>query len=140
MPTEFLKNRHATFLTEVAGTQTVQYVRFDDTGLRHELTGEITDEEAAYAATPISLPALVEFNPTEAMREKIGQEIDFDAVIRVSQKDLEGNSITLQIGDAFILPGSSQRYCVKKYFSHMQKGDEFLEQMIAIGRKVGRRG
>lgn len=140
MPSEFLQSRHATFLSEVAGTDTVQYIPFDDTGLRDELTDEITDEEAAYAGTPVELPALVDLSPSEATRQKIGQEIDFDAVIRVTQKDLDDNGITLKIGDVFILPGSDKRYYVKKFFGHMQKGDQFLEEMIALGRKVGRRG
>jgi hypothetical protein len=139
MATEFLKRRHAAFLAETAGLETVQYIPFDDAG-RDELTGEITDEDATYGATPVGLPALVDFSPSDAMRLKIGQEIDFDALIRVPTENIEENEITINIGDAFVLPGSEQKYYVVKVLTQLQTESGFLESMIAVSRKVGRRG
>ena len=137
-PSPFLQKRAAAFLKEVAGDETVQYIKFDDSSLDSDL-GEITDEVAAYSAQPVPLPALVELQPSRAMREKLGLELNLNAVLTLALEHLNAKNVTVSIGDAFILPGDERKSYVKKIVPMMQVGDQFLSRLIAVGRKMGRR-
>jgi len=108
MPSLFLKDRYKTFFGEVAGLTTVNYYAFTEGGGRDELTGDIVDESQAYSQTPVSLSALIVYSPSQAVREKIGLEIEFDSMVRLSQQQLLEKGVTVKIGDAFILPGDLQ--------------------------------
>jgi len=108
MPSLFLKDRYKTFFREVAGLTTVGYYAFTEGGGIDELTGDMLDESQAYAETPISLSALIVHSPSQAVREKIGLEIEFDSLVRLSQQQLAEKSVAVKIGDAFILPGDLQ--------------------------------
>ena len=138
MPSPFLKDRHAKLFREVAGNETVAYVPYES-GHEDDLTREVADEAAAYSADPVTLPALVDFSPSEGMRKKIGLEIIFQAVLRITKADIDANGITLKHGDQFTLP-DTRKVFVKKVFQDKQAGGEFLEYIVAVGSKVGRRG
>jgi len=139
MPSEFLEKRHRAFLKQSGGTETVLYKAFDPES-RDPRTGEVYDEERAYAETTIALPALVEFSPSQAIREKFGLDINLEAVIRIPAEDIAQEDISLKIGDAFILPGCDRQYYVKKIVKHMQARVDFLEILIALSRRIDRRG
>jgi len=140
MPTPFLKDRYGTFFGEVAGLTTVSYYAFTEGGGIDELTGDIVDESQAYSGTSVSLSALITFNPSQAVREKIGLEIEFDSLVRLSQQQLAEKSVTVKIGDAFVLPGDSQWHYTKKVVLGKQAEDGFLDLIVAVKRGVGRRG
>ena len=137
MPSAFLKQRFSTFLKEVGGTSTVQYVALDPTAKDAD-TGDI-DESLAYAAIPIPLPALIDFSPSRAMREKIGLEISFDATLILATEHLQDNEITLKIGDAFMLLGDSSKFYLKRIVDQYQAANTFLGCLLAVSRRVGRR-
>ena len=137
-PSGFLEKRSAEFLKEISGEQTVRYIKFDDSS-RDADTGEITDEVAAYSAQPIPLPASVDFQPSQAMREKIGLDINFAATILLAAEHVADKSVTVSIGDAFILPGEEQKYYVKKIVPMSQVRDTFLFRLVAVGHRIGRR-
>lgn len=138
MPTQFLKQRHDTFFAEVSGRETVNYVPFD-TDAVDVLTGDVTDEAAAYAATPVALPGLVQFSPSESVRQRLGLEISFEATIRIPATAVADADITLKIGDRFTLP-DGRNYYIVKVVQNVQAATDFLEYIIAVSAKVGRRG
>jgi hypothetical protein len=145
MASSFLKGRHANFLAETAGKETVRYIAFANES-RDTLTDEITDETTAYGTTPMDVPALIDNSPSQAIRtipvsrEKVGVEITFDAILRIAKKEIDDHEIELKIGDSFVLPGTAEKFYVVKFFTHMQVNDGFLEYVVAVARKVGRRG
>lgn len=137
MASEFLQHRQPQFIEEMAGLETVSYVKFDASA-KDATTGDV-DEDAAYAADPIDLPALVEFSPSQAMREKIGLEIDFEAIVTISLSHLEAATVTLSIGDSLTLPGHDKAHYVTKIVPEQQCGGTYLRRMIAVARRRGRR-
>jgi len=139
MASSFLKGRHAIFMAETAGKETVRYTAFANES-RDTLTDEITDETSAYGTTPMDVPALIDNSPSQAMREKVGVDITFDAMLRIAKKEIDDHEIELKIGDSFVLPGTAEKFYVVKFFTHMQVDDGFLEYVVAVARKVGRRG
>jgi len=140
MPSPFLKDRYKTFFGEVAGLTTVSYYAFTEGGGIDELTGDVLDESQAYSDTPVSLSALIIYSPSQAVREKIGLEIEFDSLVRLSQQQLTEKSVTVKIGDAFVLPGDSQWHYAKKLVLGKQFEDEFLDLTVAVKRGIARRG
>lgn len=138
MASVFLQNRYPELLRKRAGDQTVQYIKFDGSSA-DSLTAEV-DQDLAYAADPVTLPALVYPDPSRAVREKVGVEIAFDCLIILAAQHLSEKQVVIDIEDAFIIPGDSRKYFVKKIMSTMQAGDQFLERQVAVSRKVGRRG
>lgn len=139
MPSAFLKKRFPEFLKQTGGSDTVQYIAFNKESSVDELTGDI-DESVAYDEdASIRLPALIDFQPSKAMREKIGPEIDFNAIVVLSAEHVEEKEITLKVGDAFILPGESDKYYVQKVIKERQSGNEFIGYTLAIGRNIGSR-
>jgi len=137
MPSQFLKSRFPKFLIERAGKATVKYYAFI-AGSVDELTGDV-DEATAYSDTAVSLSALVTFDPSRALRDKLGLEQDFDAVLLLAQQQVSEANITVKIGDAFELPKDDDRYEVRKTVVSGQTKDSFLYQVVAVSRKVGRR-
>ena len=135
--TTFLKKRFTKALGDAAGEQTVQYIKFDPSS-KDDATGDV-DEALAYLARPVGLPSLVEFSPSNAMRERVGLEIDFHAVLFVSTEHLSDKNISVQLGDAFVLPGESSKYYVVKTIPRCQVNDGFLATMVAVDHQVGRR-
>lgn len=138
MPTQFLKDRHPKFFAEVAGRETIDYVPFV-AGTPDTLTGEQIDEAACYATTAIGLPGLVQFSPSQSVRDRLGLEIDFEATIRVPAQAITDAAITLKIGDRFTLP-DGRKYYIVKAIQNAQASTDFLEYLIAVSAKVGRRG
>jgi len=136
VPSQFLKDRMPAFLAEIGGEETVQYIPVDVSG-RDADTGDL-DESAAYATTPVSIPALVDFSPSEATRRSIGLEIDFDAALTVTTEHLNAESITLKIGDAFILPNQTDKYYVTRIVQRSQTETGFLTYLVALSHRVGR--
>ena len=126
-------------MAETAGKETVRYTAFANES-RDTLTDEITDETSAYGTTPMDVPALIDNSPSQAMREKVGVDITFDAMLRIAKKEIDDHEIELKIGDSFVLPGTAEKFYVVKFFTHMQVDDGFLEYVVAVARKVGRRG
>lgn len=139
MPSAFLKKRFPAFLKQTGGSDTVQYIAFDKESAVDELTGDI-DESVAYDEdASISLPALIDFQPSKAMREKIGPDIDFNAVVVLSAEHVEEKGIALKVGDAFILPVESDKYYVQKIIKERQAGKVFIGYLLAVGRNIGGR-
>lgn len=137
MPSDFLKERYVQFFSEAAGEQSVYYYAFNADSA-DSLTGEI-DEATAYSTDGIEFPAIIEHNPSKAAREKIGLEIDFQALIKIPTQEITDAGATLKIGDYFILPGDDSRFYVQKVASGKQYGGYHLDYIIALGRKLGRR-
>ena len=137
MASEFLQKRFAAMLKTRAGDTTVQYIPFDNSSA-DDLTGDV-DEAAAYSAVPVPLPALIECNPSRALREKVGLELHFDAVLTLADQHLTEADINLKIGDAFILPDDEHRFHTTKILRDMQAEDQFLSRLVAVSRKVGSR-
>jgi len=135
MATEFLKSRMGAFLEEIAGSQTVSYIAVD-LSAKDSVTG-LLDVDSAYDETPVSLPALVDFSPYEAMRRKIGLEVDMDAALMIASEHLEDHEIEVNLQDAFDLP-DGRRYYVKKIVPNHQSGSSFLGHLLAVGHKLGR--
>jgi hypothetical protein len=136
-PSPFLKKRFGECLKGVSGEQTVYYFAFDSAS-EDSLTGDV-DESQAYPGEGVPLPALVEFQPSQAMRERIGLEIDFDATLMMATQHLTESGITLKIGDAFLLPEETEKSVIKRIIKGKQAGNEFLDQIIALKRGIGRR-
>jgi hypothetical protein len=123
-------------LEEVAGEETVQYIKFS--GTKSPFTGTVNNT-TAYTDDPKDIPALIDYSPSEHTRKMIGLDVNFDATLMISLKALTEKEITLKIGDAFVLPdGSSHRY-VEKIIPTHQAGSDFLVRLIAVGRRSGRR-
>lgn len=136
-PSTFLKERLAAFSIEVAGAATVLYFVLSP-GQKAGFTGTL-NESAAYPSIGVDLPALVEFSPSDALRKKIGAEIKFDAMLQIVVQHLTDNSITLKIGDAFVLPESSDKYYIKKIIPSHQTDTGHIVKLIAVSRQQGRR-
>ena len=109
-----------------------------DSSSADSLTGEI-NPATAYAGTPIKLPALIDHSPSEAMRKKLGLEIDVDATLIIATRHVENNSLSIAIGDAFDLPPDNDRLYVTKVVPSYQSGNLFLAYLLAVSRKQGRR-
>lgn len=139
MPTEFLKDRYKRFLHETSGTTTVGYEAYLEP-TPDPVTGDVT-ESSAYAGTPVSLPARVNYMPTRALRALAGRDISFEAMIRLSTEDLADNNITLKIGDVFYLPDQpTKKRFVVKIEERKQAVEEFIEVMVLVDSKEGSRG
>lgn len=139
IPSGFLASRHNKFLEEISGTTTVKYIEFDRSSV-DSLTGDVT-ESSAYVATPIYLPARIDFFPTRALRALAGRDISFEAIIRLSTQDVVEAEITeIKIGDAFVLPDMDEKRYVTKVVQQKQSGTDFLEHLIFVTRKVKHRG
>lgn|GEM_PF-4992320 len=137
MATKFLQRHLETLHRKLGGDKTVSYITYDESA-KDSLTGDV-NESAAYAATPVYLPALIDFSPSEAMRQKLGLELDFDATLSLTTEQLDEKGISLKIGDAFILPGETGKSYVTKIVPTHQAGSVFLMRLVAVSRKVGRR-
>lgn len=138
MPTKFLKQRYPKALENLGGSETIRYIRFN-AGSVDDLTGDV-NEATAYTATPIKLPALVDFSPSRAVRDKLGLEQDFEAVLSLAVVHTAKKNITeFQIGDAFELPEHTDRFYLYKAVLTRQAEDGHLEWLLAVSRKVGRR-
>lgn len=137
MVSEFLKSRYETFAREVGGSQTVGYFVFVE-GTPDPLTGDVT--EATAYRTGVYLPALIDMSPSRAMREKVGMEIDFEATVRIVKAHAAAAAIVPKIGDALTLMQQTVRYYVKQIIEDRQAGAEMLDYVLAVSRKVGRRG
>jgi hypothetical protein len=138
MPSDFLKQRHASFLAEQAGGSTISYFCYVP-GTENQLTGDV-DEDAAYPDDPIPLPALIDLAPSRAMREKIGLEINFDATVRITAIHATESAIAPRIGDKCQVPGEAEPYYVMQVIRDKQCQNSFLEFVLAVSKKVGRRG
>ena len=138
MPTDFIKNRYKEFLAETSGTDTVIYIPFSSAS-RDSLTGDV-NEVSAYSSTQVELPGRISYAPTKAIRAMAGIDIDFDATIRLSISDLIDRGITIKIGDAFILPNSSNKNYVVKLIETKQIVKDFIEIMVFVTRKPRGRG
>ncbi len=138
MTSSTIQEFHRRMVKRRGGAETVKYIPFAG-GTGDALTGGI-DESTAYTADPVSLPALIDLNPSRALREKIGLEINFDAVVRIAAADLSERSIEIRVGDVLDVSADGQRYYVKKAYPDMQLEGSHLEMVVAVSRKVGRRG
>lgn len=136
-PSVFLKKRHAKFLDEISGGTTVEYFKL--IAAASSFTGEL-DADDAYADEGTTLPALVDFAPSEAIRQKFGVDIIFHAVIRIAEMHVCEGNITLQIGDAFRLPDEVDKYIIVKIIKDMQHATNFLEYIIALKHSKVSRG
>lgn len=137
MASRFLQKRFPKLLTERAGKATVKYYAFDPSAV-DELTGDV-DEATAYSNMCIVISALVTFDPSRALRDKLGLEQSFDAVLLLSQQQVSEANITIKIGDAFELPKDDDRYEVRKTVISGQTKDSFLYLIVAVSRRTGRR-
>lgn len=137
MVSRFLQTRHAHFFQETTGQRTIEYTPFNKAAL-DVVTGDV-DESIAYPGPVQFLPAFVNFSPSQAVREKLGLELDFQAAVSVCQKHLDDEHIEPKIGDAMILPGDTSKYYVVKIIKDYQAGSSFLGVLMAAGHKVGRR-
>jgi len=84
-------------------------------------------------------PTMRALRLSKAMREKIGPEIDFNAIVVLTAEHVEENEIELKVGDAFILPGESDKYYVQKVIKERQSGKMFIGYLLAVGRNIGGR-
>jgi len=139
MPSQFLKDRYAEFSKEISVTDTVQYIPFSGTSV-DALTGDV-NESSAYSTGGVTLNARIEFQPSQATRNLAGREVDFDAMVRLSDDQLQVKLITeIKIGDAFILPDMPDKRYVVKVIPRKQVGKGFIERMVLVSRKVRSRG
>lgn len=137
MPTNFLEQRLGDFLSEYGGETTVRYVAFNEAST-DSLTGDV-DEDAAYSDNVVFLPALIDHSPSEAMRKKMGLEIDMDASLVIAKKHVETEGLTFKVGDKFILPPDDVSVYVTKIVPNYQSGSTFLAYVLAVTSKKGRR-
>jgi hypothetical protein len=139
VPSEFLRARYKEFLTETSGDTTAQFIPFNRSSV-DALTGDVV-ESSAYTATPIPLPARIDFFPTRALRALAGLDISFEVVIRLSTEDLADAGITeIKVGDAFILPDMTNKRYATKVIKKKQSGTDFIEHLIFASRNVKHRG
>lgn len=137
MPSSFLKDRFPRAVQSAAGDNTVQYLRLENSSA-DSLTGDI-DDSLAYSSTPIELSAFVDFNPSKAIRENIGIDIQFDVLLLFAAKHVTDAGIEFKIGDAFLLPMDEKRFYAKKIVHGRQAGPDFLDIQVAVSRSVGGR-
>lgn len=136
-PSQFLKDRLPKFAAEVAGTETVRYFALA-TGAKVAFTGTVESDATAYPGLGITLTAGVDFSPTENMRKMVGATIDFDALLWIAVTHLTENEITLKIGDAFVLPGESDKSDVKKIVETHQTDTGHIVKLVAVSHRRGR--
>lgn len=135
----FLKNRYNRFLGEISGTETVGYIAFSPSSV-DELTGDVT-ESSAYSAAAILLPCRVDYFPSKSIRALAGREISFNAVLRVSTKDMSNKGITkFKIGDGFILSDNTNKVYANKIVLQKQMVTDFIEVLIFVTREARGRG
>ena len=137
-PSAFLKDRLPALAAEVAGTETVRYFELA-TSAEDSFTGTVAADATAYPGTGITMTAQVDFSPTENMRKMIGASIDFDALLWIAVAHLTENDITLKIGDAFVLPGESDKSSVKKIVETHQTDTGHIVKLVAVSHRRGRR-
>lgn len=130
-PTTNLYNRHAALLDEISDGSTVEYFNF--VGVPNAFTGEIASG-GAYPISGVTIAALIDFAPSEAMRKKYGRSLEFNAIIRLAHKHTEDCDISPVVGDAFRLPQETEIYIVVRVAKDLQYGKEFLEQVIMLKR------
>lgn len=134
----FLERRYPKAVAAFKGPETVSYYKY--LGGTPDPITNVVDESTAYSTTAIALSAIVKFNPDRATRDRLGIEIDIEAVLEFAAKELMDNGITLKYGDAFILPGQTERrYVITQPAQTKQVGKNFLGWMVAVRRRVGRR-
>ena len=138
MPTDFLAKQYNRMLHDSSGLTTVSYIEFDASS-RDSLTGDI-DEDLAYAASPIELPARVSYYSSNAVRRLASVGISFDASVRFSAEDLTYNGVELKVGDAIILTDRAQKRYIVKITDSKQSGTTFIEKMVYVSSEVGHRG
>lgn len=138
MPSDFLKQRHRTLFTEIAGAETVEYYCFTPVA-GDSLTREV-DRERSFDQPVVKIAALIDFAPSRATREKIGTEISFDATVRLCRAIADEFEVLPRVGDEIVLPEETYRYQVVQVIKEKQAGSEFLEYLLAVTRKVGRNG
>lgn len=137
MPSRFLNKRLPEAVVNTGGADTVRLISFNESA-RDASTGDV-DEAAAYSATPVALPALIDLAPSDAKREQFGKEVEFEATLLVTAEHFRKAEKTLAIGDVFLLPHSDdKKWYVKKIIPSYQSGREFTAYEVAIGRRVGR--
>ncbi len=134
-PTSLIKDRFDKCFGDSAGTDTVEYYVLDASGA-DSVTGDI-DESAAYSETGINLSAFIDSNPSKAVRERFGLEIEFDAVISLRKNELAENGVVPKIGDLVSLINDSRKFKVIKIINDNQVGGEFLTYSIAVRRYTG---
>lgn len=137
MPTDFLKARLPKFAEEIAGSTTVTYYELNPDS-KDTFTGTV-DESGAYPTIGITITALVDFSPSENLRKMIGASIDFDAMLLIAVQHLTDNEITLKVGDAFVLPGDSDKSFVKKVVQTHQTEVGHIVRIVAVSHRRGRR-
>mgnify|MGYP000878540204 CR=1 FL=1 len=122
----------------MTGESAVRYIA-KGTPTTDSITGDSV-AATAYTAAPVALPAVVDFAPSRATRERFGQEAEFEAVLYIATAHLTAAGITIDTGDAFELPGQSQRYFVTgAAVPELQTDEGYLRQMVPVSRRVGRR-
>jgi hypothetical protein len=131
-PSEFMKSRFRQGVKALSAG--VSYYSFTGTGAN---SGDAIESFASV----IELPGLVSYLPSRASRERFGLELSFEAEIRIPIADLTEKGVTIKIGDAFVLPGTQQRfYVVGNPQADMQTSTGFQELVIPVNKRVGRRG
>ena len=138
MATNFLKNRHADFVEELIGSETVEYFAFDD-ATADDRFSEV-NEASAYDSTGIKISAIIDHNPSQAMRAKFGLDLNFNAIIEIIKKHAVEKNINPKIGDKIKVPPDQDFFYIVKIQPGMQVEDgEFLNYVLAVEHKVGRR-
>lgn len=138
MPSEFLKSRHAAFIAEEAGLEPVEYFVFN--GSAAEDRFGFIDDADAYPSTGIKLPALINHNPSHALREKLGLEIKFNAVIEVTKIHVDAVGLAPKTGDMITVPPDGGNFVVMKVMAGMQAEDgTFINFLLAVEHRIGRR-
>ena len=141
MVSDFLKDRYKQIFPEVSGKDNVLYYVYTDGGATiDELTGDVTGVSGAFPATGIKLSALVDYYPSKAARAKIGKDIKYDATVKIPTAYLTDNSISPKVGDEITLPGTSERYNVRRVVISKQGKGDFLDTILAVKKGVGSRG
>lgn len=100
--------------------------------------GDFDDE---FPPTPIELAGLVDYFPSPVTRAAFGQDTNFECTVRLHVETLSKEKITIQVGDRFRLPGTQQDFYVTGLPQPiMQAADTFLEVVVPLSKKSGRRG
>lgn len=147
-PSALLKKLLPVFIEDFAGTETIMYFKFSETH-KDIFTGTV-DESKAYSSVGVPLPALVSFNPIMVgkigfsvpkllHREMVGGQESFDAAVQITVKHLTDKSVTLKVGDAFLLPGDDDKYYARKIIPNYQTDTGPLMNIVALSHRRGRR-
>jgi hypothetical protein len=138
MPSDFLKRRHAAFIEEEAGAEPVEYFVFDGTAADSRFG--FIDNADAYETVGVKLPALIIHQPSNAMREKLGLDIRFNAVIEITKIHADAVGLDPKTGDMIKVPPDNSDYEVKKVAPGMQAEDgTFINYLLAVEHRIGRR-